>query len=92
VDETKLASARSFGQPGTAAAPSLRDLAPAGPLATASKPERIVSVVFDTIAVERAFLLLIDEATGELTQHVARRRDGARWSGDAESNGRAQSH
>jgi adenylate cyclase len=39
--------------------------------------ERIVSVVFDTIAVERAFLLLIDEATGELTQHVARRRDGA---------------
>ena len=39
--------------------------------------ERIVSVVFDTIAVERAFLLLIDEATGELTPHVARRRDGA---------------
>ena len=39
--------------------------------------ERIVSVVFDTIAVERAFLLLIDDATGELTPHVARRRDGA---------------
>jgi adenylate cyclase len=39
--------------------------------------ERIVSVVFDTIAVERAFLLLVDEATGELIPHVARRRDGA---------------
>jgi adenylate cyclase len=39
--------------------------------------ERIVSVVFDTIAVERAFLLLIDDSTGELTPHVARRRDGA---------------
>ena len=39
--------------------------------------ERIVSVVFDTIAVERAFLLLIDDATGEPTPHVARRRDGA---------------
>ena len=33
--------------------------------------------MFDTIAVERAFLLLIDDATGELTPHVARRRDGA---------------
>jgi adenylate cyclase len=39
--------------------------------------ERIVSVVFDTIAVERAFLLLIDEATGEPIPQVARRRDGA---------------
>ena len=38
--------------------------------------ERIVSVVFDTIAVERTFLLLVDEATGEPIPRVARHRDG----------------
>ena len=32
--------------------------------------------MFDTIAVERAFLLLVDEATGELIPRVARHRDG----------------
>jgi adenylate cyclase len=38
--------------------------------------ERIVSVVFETIAVERAFLLLLDEETGEPVPRVARDRDG----------------
>ncbi len=40
--------------------------------------ERIVSVVFETIAVERVFLLLLDEETGEPVPRVARHRDGAR--------------
>jgi adenylate cyclase len=39
--------------------------------------DRIASVVFDTIAVERAFLLLIDESTRELVPHVVRARDGS---------------
>jgi adenylate cyclase len=40
--------------------------------------ERIVSVVFETIAVERAFLLLLDERTGEPVPRVARDRSGTR--------------
>jgi len=39
--------------------------------------ERIVSVVFDTIAVERTFLLLLDERTGEAVPRVVRHRDGS---------------
>ena len=39
--------------------------------------ERIVSVVFETIAVERAFLLLIDEHTLDLVPRVVRMRDGS---------------
>ena len=38
--------------------------------------ERIVAVVFETIAVERAFLLLIDERTKALVPAVSRSRDG----------------
>src|SRR5262249_42195294 len=35
---------------------------------------RIAAVVFDTIAVERAFILLVDDDTGEIVPHVARSR------------------
>jgi adenylate cyclase len=38
--------------------------------------DRIVTVVFDTIPVDRAFLLLIDDATRELVPRVVRARDG----------------
>ena len=38
--------------------------------------ERIVAVVFDTIAVERVFLLVLDERSGEPVPHVMRHRDG----------------
>jgi adenylate cyclase len=37
---------------------------------------RIVSVVFQTIRVERAFLLLLDPATGDVAPRVVRTRDG----------------
>jgi adenylate cyclase len=37
--------------------------------------ERIVLIVFDTVTVERTFLLLIDEATGEVVPRVIRTRD-----------------
>ena len=43
--------------------------------------DRIAAVVFDTIAVERAFILLVDEETGEIVPRVARSR-----SGDVESH------
>jgi adenylate cyclase len=38
--------------------------------------DRIVSVVFETISVDRAFLLLVDERTGDVTPHVIRSRSG----------------
>jgi adenylate cyclase len=37
---------------------------------------RIAAVVFDTIAVERAFILLLDQETGDIVPHVARSRSG----------------
>jgi adenylate cyclase len=37
--------------------------------------DRIVSVVFETISVERAFLFLVDERTGEIAPRVMRTRD-----------------
>ena len=37
--------------------------------------ERIVSIVFDTVTVERTFLLLVDEATGDIVPRVIRTRD-----------------
>jgi adenylate cyclase len=37
--------------------------------------DRIVTVVLDTVPVERAFLLLIDERTGEVVPRVIRSRD-----------------
>lgn len=37
--------------------------------------DRIVSVAFDTIPIERAFLLLVDERTGEVVPRVIRSRD-----------------
>lgn len=38
--------------------------------------EHVVSVVFEIVPVERAFLLLLDERTGTVGTRVARRRDG----------------
>ena len=38
--------------------------------------DRIVSVALDTIPVERAFLLLVDERTGDVVPRVIRARDG----------------
>lgn len=38
--------------------------------------ERVVALVFDMVPVERAFLLLIDQRTGEIVPHVGRSRSG----------------
>lgn len=38
--------------------------------------DRIVTVTLDTVPVERAFLLLLDDQTGELAPRVVRARDG----------------
>jgi adenylate cyclase len=50
-----------------------RQLVTWGPLAETL--DRIVSVALDTIPVERAFLLLFDERTGEVVPRVVRSRD-----------------
>lgn len=43
--------------------------------------DRIVSVALDTIPIERAFLLLVDERTGEVVPRVVRSRDNRPISG-----------
>ena len=84
----------AFGQPGTAAAPSLRDLTPARPLATASGnpgADRVGRVRHH----RRGACLPAPDRRGDRRADAARgtpprrRCDGP---ADAESNGRAQSH
>jgi len=39
--------------------------------------ERVAAVALDTVPAERAFLLLVDQATGQVVPQVARSRDGS---------------